>query len=318
MLIFEDSGAQCSHCHQRYPLRYGVLSFLESTEEFNPSLFQEKQEKAWSASARLRERIRTSRLLSAVNTLRIKYSLSGRRDRIFYDEMRGHPQDQRILDLGCGGGRHYFTEYGQVVGVDTVLELLQISKTLYQAVYHASATALPFADNTFDYVVSSDVLGHIPVSLKDQMFTEMFRVLRPGGRAVHVIETDADNIWYRFAHKHPELFEKYLVQVPGHISLELPGEVRARFVRHGFHEVKFVKFATTVQEVGTLAGMFDNEYSHKSGWIRFWAKLDRLAASNLVTREALNLLLEPIAQMADHFSSVNAATGALVVYEKPA
>lgn len=316
-LTFDEASARCDRCDRRYPRRHGVLSFLDCPEEFNPSLFVEKQEHAWSESAQLRDRIRNSRLLSAVNRLRIKYSLSGRRDRIFYNEMRGRGKELRILDIGCGGGRHYFTEYGTVTGVDTVLKLLQVSKHLYQKVYHASATALPFADNTFDYAVSSDVLGHIPTSLKDDLFREMFRVLRPGGRAVHVIETDGTNTWFRQAHRHPELFEKYIVQMPGHISLEMPSALRARFLRHGFREVKFLKFASVVLEVGTVAGMFQNEYAQRSGWLKFCATIDGLAYSNLAVREALNFLLEPLAQAADYFSDFDSANGALVVYEKP-
>ncbi len=244
--------------------------------------------------------------------------MSGRRDRIFFNEMRGGDRKRIILDVGCGGGRHYFTEYGRVVGVDPVMELLHISKTLYNEVYHASATALPFPDASFDYVVSSDVMGHIPVDLKDKVFSEIFRVLRPGGRTVHVIETDATNVWYRFAHTYPELFEEYFVQVPGHISMELPSELRARFLKHGFREITFRKYAGFVQDCGGIAGVFNNDYKRKSIFIRIAVEIDRLFSSNLLVREAMNLILEPFAQVADRFTPFDYANGAMVVYEKPA
>jgi ubiquinone/menaquinone biosynthesis C-methylase UbiE len=45
-----------------------------------------------------------------------------------------------------------------------------------------SAIALPFPDGSFDTVVSWEVIEHIPRNTEVQMFAEMKRVLRPGGR----------------------------------------------------------------------------------------------------------------------------------------
>jgi SAM-dependent methyltransferase len=45
-----------------------------------------------------------------------------------------------------------------------------------------TAFALPFKNNTFDCVISSQVIEHIPYD--DVLFTEMSRVLRPGGRLI--------------------------------------------------------------------------------------------------------------------------------------
>jgi SAM-dependent methyltransferase len=315
-LMPESEGLCCPACQRRFAMRRGILSFLKPDESFNPTGFQDKQERAWCSSAQLRERIRGSRLLTVLNRLRVQFSMSGRRDRIFYDEMRGGASDRLILDVGCGGGRHYFCEYGKVVGVDPVLDLLEISKTIYNEVYHASAFELPFADNTFDYVVSSDVIGHIPVADKDRMFAEMYRVLRPGGRTVHVIETDATNFWFRFAHRYPELFKKYFIELPGHISLELPSQVRARFLRHGFKEIRFRKYAGAILECGTISGLFDNEFKHHSSLIRLVVGIDRPLSRSVWSKETANLLLEPLARFLDAITPIDSATGALVVFEK--
>ena len=45
---------------------------------------------------------------------------------------------------------------------------------------------IPFPDNTFDLVLSSMVLHHLPEEVKRQGFTELCRVLKPGGRFVAV------------------------------------------------------------------------------------------------------------------------------------
>ena len=315
-LLKEEAGARCVSCQCLYPYRQGVLSFLDPGEVFNPGAYEGKQKQAWSDTAQLRDRIRRSHVLSFLNWLRIKFSLSGRRDRIFYNEMHGGDRNRLILDLGCGGGRHYFCDYGKVVGIDAVMELLQISKTVYEEVYHGSALCLPFADGSFDYVVSSDVIGHIPAECKDALFAEMHRVLKKGGRTVHVIETDSTNRWFRFAHQYPELFQEYFVDRPGHIGLAMPSQLRQRFLKHGFKEITFKKFSGTIQECGTLAGCFDNEYKAKCKGLKLIVAADRLCARCLLVKEAVNLLLEPIAKVDDWLSPFDHGSGALVVFEK--
>ena len=51
----------------------------------------------------------------------------------------------------------------------------------YDATFSGELTSLPFADASFDYVVSLDVLGHIEAEEKDAVLAEIKRVLRPGG-----------------------------------------------------------------------------------------------------------------------------------------
>jgi SAM-dependent methyltransferase len=307
---------KCPACRHEYPMRNGVLCFLDSKEGFNVGDFQDKQETAWTDSAQLRDRIRQSRLLSFLNRQRIRFSLSGRRDRIFLREMGRGKSDRLILDVGCGGGRHYFCDYGKVIGVDPVPELLQISKQIYSEVYQASATELPFADGTFDYVVSSDVIGHIPFEIKDRMFAEMYRVLKKGGRTVHVIETEGNNRLMRFAHSFPELYQRYFVDKPGHISLELRSQLRARFLRHGFKEIAFKNIGGAIPECGGLSGLFNNEYQTKSMALRFLMRIDRMLSRSLLVKESVNLLLEPLAKVEDMLSPFDHPSGALVVFEK--
>jgi ubiquinone/menaquinone biosynthesis C-methylase UbiE len=100
-----------------------------------------------------------------------------------------------VLDLGCGEGRHVISAYVAAdvhsVGVD--LSLADLVKTREKFadfeepdntgksfnLSSASALALPFADNSFDKVICSEVLEHIPdyrAALR-----EIERVLKPGG-----------------------------------------------------------------------------------------------------------------------------------------
>jgi SAM-dependent methyltransferase len=92
--------------------------------------------------------------------------------------------DGRILDVGCGTGRHttYLADRGDdVVGVDQSPEMLAraVAKHDVSEVCQAVLTELPFADGTFDAVLSALVLTHFPDL--DGPITEATRVVRPGG-----------------------------------------------------------------------------------------------------------------------------------------
>lgn len=307
---------RCHACGKTYGGQEGVLNFLGASEVFNPGAYEAKQKNAWSESARLRSAIHQSTLLSLLNDFRIRCSLSGRRDRVFLKSLVGRGKEAVILDVGCGGGRHYFCRFGRVVGIDPVLDLLLQARNIYSEVYLAGGFALPFADESFDFVVSSDLIGHIREADKDRLFAEIYRVLKKGGRTAHVIETDACNPWFRFAHRHPELYQKYFVDRPGHYGLELPTQLRERFLKHGFKPVLFRKMGSRVQEVGFLTGAFGNEFRAKSRWISFLVGLDGLLVKSLLVREMLNLLLEPLAWLDDALTPLDYGSGILAVFQK--
>src|SRR5437016_5825500 len=86
--IFADgSNWKCPDCQRTFTNNHGLLSFLTPAERFNESVYEDKQLGAWTGSAQLRNRIRASRFLTLLNRIRVKLSLSGRRDRIFWNEM---------------------------------------------------------------------------------------------------------------------------------------------------------------------------------------------------------------------------------------
>lgn len=102
----------------------------------------------------------------------------------------------RVLDVGCGTGRHacevFRTLGADVVGIDLNMEdLRKAALTLYLMddisdgswlISRADATKLPFRDNSFDVVICSEVLEHIPGNRA--AIAELVRVLKPGKNLV--------------------------------------------------------------------------------------------------------------------------------------
>jgi ubiquinone/menaquinone biosynthesis C-methylase UbiE len=97
----------------------------------------------------------------------------------------------RGLDIGCGQGWYMvaLTEHGyRMSGVDPSTEQLQaarlnLSNQKDTQVEVASATALPFEDNRFDFVYSVNVFHHIlDREERKNAFREVIRVLKPGGQ----------------------------------------------------------------------------------------------------------------------------------------
>jgi len=115
-----------------------------------------------------------------------------------FNRLNIHPED-KILDMGCGNGRHAgeASRYKDVtvVAADLNFDDLVESKNRINFIKNcgehgggqsvisgADITALPFDDNSFNHVICSEVMEHIPDDLKAA--EELVRVLKPGGNLV--------------------------------------------------------------------------------------------------------------------------------------
>jgi len=100
---------------------------------------------------------------------------------------------ERVLDLGSGAGTDSLVaaqmvgENGSVKGIDMTPEMLAKARTAASELGVANvefvegeAESLPFANESFDVVISNGVIDLVPD--KDAVFSELFRVLVPGGR----------------------------------------------------------------------------------------------------------------------------------------
>ena len=114
-----------------------------------------------------------------------------------FDEL-GAKEGDLLLDMGCGAGRHAFESYrrgARVVAFDYSAAELKDVVGLFAAMAEAGeagseagslaaatngdALDLPFPDDTFDRIIASEVLEHVPDDQRS--LDEIFRVLKPGG-----------------------------------------------------------------------------------------------------------------------------------------
>ena len=100
---------------------------------------------------------------------------------------------ERVLDIGSGAGTDSLVAAqmvgpeGSVIGIDMTIEMLAKARaaaaemgTQTVEFREAEAEALPFADESFDVVISNGVIDLIPD--KDAVYSEIYRVLVAGGR----------------------------------------------------------------------------------------------------------------------------------------
>lgn len=215
--------------------------------------------------------------------------MAGYRDRLMLQHI---PRGSRTLDVGCGGGRPVLAGIGPTVGLEPIPELANLARSTYQEVAEHNAECMPFADDSFDAVVSTDILGHIPYSIKDQVLSEMFRVLRPGGITLHVAEVDSDGWMARVAKREPEVYQQVWIEDVDHRALEPPMEQLRRFQKAGF----IVEQARPVMGLLPACGSIKRWLGRNNAlplWLRIWRAVDALLSRKEIIAEAANVLLLP-------------------------
>ncbi|MCP4292770.1 MAG: class I SAM-dependent methyltransferase [bacterium] len=119
------------------------------------------------------------------------YSLIGNRNKAYEDLIYSNVEGKRVLEYGCGEGSHSLEiaqRGGLVTGIDIsevgirkaseAAESAGVSGADYQVM---DAMNMDFPDNTFDVVIGEGILHHLDL---DKSYSEISRVLKPGGKAI--------------------------------------------------------------------------------------------------------------------------------------
>ncbi len=139
--------------------------------------------------------------------------------------------------MGCGAGRHAFELYrrgahvvafdldaDELAGVEKMFRAMraagEVPKEATARTVRGDARRLPFPDDSFDKIVASEVLEHIPDDMT--AMSELLRVLKPGGRlAVTVPSWLPERICWA-------LSEDYHTAPGGHVRIYTRAELEAK------------------------------------------------------------------------------------------
>ena len=147
-----------------------------------------------------------------------------------YDNVR---RGSSVLDLGCGEGVLALLKRKDVylAGIDLSPDLVAMAaRNGYDEACVGLLTGLPFANASFDYVVSLDVFGHIGFDEKDLVLAEIKRVLRPDGVTMHGVESLDPKLHPDYHSMSPEKLAHF-IGIDGHIGLEVDKEIANRFAK---------------------------------------------------------------------------------------
>jgi SAM-dependent methyltransferase len=237
-----------------------------------------------------------------------------KKQRFFLRHLRN--QQGTLLDLGCGGGWKLLAKVGNVTGIDLSCSSLKAADSIYDRVVQADWTMLPFPDCSFDFVVSSDVLGHVPDRDKDKVWSEIVRVLKPGGLTLHYIEADSQDPLMNWCKKYPDLYKKYIIDTEGHIGMETARQTMLRFRKFNLEPIEEKGVYRLLMYVNRVHLLLDNEYRDRSFLINILVLFARLILSNKVTEIIANLLLVVLLEIFDIILPEDWSNGVLVMYRK--
>ena len=205
-LVRSATAYTCASCETDYVIRDGVPVFFRS----DTTIIDEEGDRAefWNAgwikrNAHLLDLDRDGILNERQGYLN-ELSVEG------YPSVADMSSDtvggKTFLNIGCGGGYEglLFSGYGtRYIGVDFSHNAALLTRQIVEkagfdgTTFQAEAEALPFSNDSIDYIYSSGVLHHTPNT--NQTLREVYRVLKPGGTAMIGLYATYSTmfLWYR-------------------------------------------------------------------------------------------------------------------------
>lgn len=147
---------------------------------------------------------------------------------------------KKILDVGCGTGKlvihlnkNGFSAYGCDPYIRETLKMFHIKPKLNKFFINASATRLPFNNNSFDMVTLVSVIEHLQKKEVEKFLSEAKRVLKKNGY-IFIVTPNYDSIWRKFQGK-----KWFGYSDPTHINFYTPETLAKLLVKYNFKKITF-------------------------------------------------------------------------------
>ena len=183
----------------------------------------------------------------------------------YWDEYLNGP----VLEIGSGEGMHFrslCTKFSEVIASD--LDVSRWDKSLGK-IHKMNATCIPFSDNSFGLIYSSNVLEH--VSDINLALEEMRRVLKADGKMLHIVPTVTWKITQLLGY-YPAKFRDFIatgvfpkLKPSVHGVSDSHVEELNRF-KHRYWENKFIKAGFSIADVSNL--LFYSPYRFLPNWLK--------------------------------------------------
>ena len=211
------------------------------------------------------------------------------------------PLGGKILDLGCGEGRHIFgimDKYpnSYCIGLDLHAESLKVAQEgadYFESISNegagftmASGYQMPFADSSFDMVVCSEVLEHL-VNYEDAL-DEIQRVLKPNGYFLPSFPSfwPEKICWF--------LSEDYHNMPGGHVRIFKKKHAINTISSHGFNFISHERFHALHSPYWWLRCMFWKTQETNKLVIAYKSILEKQILQKPLYLDILDKILNPI------------------------
>jgi len=294
----------CNRCGQRWSVYEGIPDFVG---DFRVDFYEEKGERYHFPKA-FPQRLKTRIAMFFADD---DFSTN------FYFLERTMRKPGTVLDVGCGGGNMFYLSVGPTVGIDLAFASLKRASAVYPQVARAKVEALPLPNNAFDYVVSTDVLEHLSPTVKDKAFSEMTRVLKPGGLMIHICPVDSHHFLMRWAKRFPELYQRYFIDLDGHEGFETAYALLERFRQQKLRVVRLSILKGFVWSKWEVVKRFDNEYRQTAKWLDGLVRMAKFLGCNRWINHGVNPALWALDRLLTAYFGLDHAYRVGICLEKP-
>jgi SAM-dependent methyltransferase len=181
------------------------------------------------------------------------------------------PAGSGILEIGGGNGfqASIMASWGhQVKSID-----IEPSNT-YFPVMQYDGEHIPFRASTFDVIFSSNVLEHLSRAKLPVLLSEARRVLKDGGRAIHVLPTTTFRLWNSVAH-YPNIFRNLIHRLNSVSTLYVEGRKTNSSARSKFLDRFDYAFTGMVRAHGEYpSAVSELYYYRRRRWRRVFEKAE--------------------------------------------